>query len=133
MLHNHTRASQRHNARRGRCNSAAATPPEGEQPRPSVLCGDRICRHTFVHCYHAMAPTIFAEAPPDLLERLLPPSVSQERQERLKRALPYAAHLLRASSSFKLATQEYFPGLTHDACGQLEGACGSMPWSMPAG
>ena len=74
---------------------------------PTVLCGDGVCRSTFIHCHRSVV-----NAGDDLLASALPPCASAARREALEAALPFAGVLLIALSSFDSAVHDFFP----DAC-----------------
>ena len=84
-------------------------------PPPRVRCGDGVCRHTFVHCFRAMAPKLRG-AQEGMLDRLLGDAATAERERRLERALPFAVPLLRALASYHQSARELFAATPADAC-----------------
>ena len=77
--------------------------PEADPPAPEVLCGDGVCRHTFLACARAMLPAARAA------------ELAPEGGAHAERALLSAAPLLRAIASHTAASQQLFPALCHGA------------------
>ena len=95
----------------------------GPQP-PTVLCGDGVCRHTFVHCFRALTRPADAQSTTggdasqerELLVDVLPACATRERRQRLEEALPHAAELLTAMASYQKADGALFA--EHTRCAQ---------------
>ena len=72
-----------------------------------VLCADRECSPTFVHCYRRLMP--HEERAEPLLANALPECASPERRQRMEQALGSASQLLMALASYRWADRSLFP------------------------